>query len=189
MSQRSLCLAVIIVHLFVVAFLAHRLQKCSKSPRHHAVPCHAVPCHAVPCHAAPSTAAEAALTVSANAIYNDANAIVGTLSSWLPQVYSAAGMTADEISSDQVYQSVLAFMNNNAQIGLQDNPTSAAQSLATAVALLQNILANTLNASPKALAALAAADDNGSATGYHTVLGAITNDLSTVQSAINAYNK
>ena len=80
-------------------------------------------------------------------------------------------------------------MNNTAQIGLQDNLTSAAQSLATAAALLKSILANTINASPKALAALAAADGNGSATGYYTVLGAITNDVSTVQSAINAYNK
>jgi len=185
MGTYSLCLAVIVVHLCVVVFLVYHCGGRHHSVRCTAVPCSAVPCSAVPCTAAPCTAAEAALTVSANAIYNDANAIVGTLSSWLPQVYSAAGMTVDEISSDQVYQSVLAFMNSNAQIGIQDNPTSAAQSLATAVALLKNILSNMLNASPKTLAALAAANGNGSATGYYTVLSAITNNLSVVQSAIN----
>lgn len=178
----KLQIAAITVLLSIVMFIVFR-KTCSKSRK-----CHAVPCAAVPCQPGGTpAAAEAALTALANAIYNVANAIVGTLSSWLPQVYSAAGMNPYEVATDGAYQSVMAFMRSDAQIGIQDNPMTAARSLAAAAPLLNDIVAELGSPSASAHAALVAGDGGVTASGYLTVLRAVANDLSAAQSAVNAY--
>jgi hypothetical protein len=178
----KLQIAAITVLLSIVMFIVFR-ETCSKRRK-----CHAVPCAAVPCQPGGTpAAAEAALTALANAIYNDANAIVGTLSSWLPQVYSAAGMNSYEVATDGAYQSVMAFMRSDAQIGIHDNPKAAARSLAAAAPLLNDIVAELGSPSASAHAALVAGDKLGAASGYLTVLRAVANDLSAAQSAVNAY--
>jgi hypothetical protein len=174
---------IIIMLLIIIALIVIYGGRVVYSPECKKSSAASVPCATpVPC-----TAAEAALMASANAIYNDANAIVGTLSSWLPQVYYKYGVTPNEVAADRAFQSIMAFMNSNAQIGIQDSPKAAAQSLATAVPLLKSILVELLNPSPKAHAAFYGDDKLIDAARYYLLLDAITDNLSATQSAINAY--